>query len=154
MKCYAKSPFKILIFILVLQIVTISLSLSQVNILLAFQLIIVTFTFLCLFISFQVQIKDHSIDYQILFLKWTIYGNNIKPDQIRIIQFVRVGWTTKNATIKRRKGLPIRFIAFQPHRLYQELEQFAIAKQIPFIKSNDYQTLERKSLRENHSGLN
>ncbi|WP_058308078.1 hypothetical protein [Gracilibacillus massiliensis] len=154
MKYYAVSQSKIIISILILQMVTISISLSQVDLLLAFQLITLTFTFLCLFISFQVQITDHYINYQILFLKRRIYGKEIKPDQIQSIQFVRVGWTTKNASIKRRKGLPIRLIAFKPHRLYQELEQFAIAHQIPFTKSKDYQTLERKNLREHHSGLN
>ncbi|MCM3666822.1 hypothetical protein M3204_20690 [Mesobacillus subterraneus] len=103
-------------------------------------------TFVALMIilhQLQLTITSDQLEYKIKLFKFTIYYKILTPDKIKKIKFGRIGWTTKNAVVKVKRGLNFGVAYFYSEQLIRELEEFALANHIEIQKTRDYHLLER-----------
>ena len=108
-----------------------------------FHIISLLFILSSFFISYQFEIKDDYLIYQILFLNKAFYKRVIKPEQITKITFARYGWATKGAIIKIQNQLSVRIYRLEPKNVFFDLNEFATRNSIPTVKTKDYLILER-----------
>ena len=67
----------------------------------------------------------------------------LTSEKIKKIKFGRIGWTTKNAVVKVRRGFNFGVAHFFSEQLIEELEEFALANNIEIQKTKDYLLLEK-----------
>ncbi|MBT2640779.1 hypothetical protein J7I80_00895 [Bacillus sp. ISL-41] len=91
----------------------------------------------------QLTITPDYLEYKIKFFKFTIYRKLLTPDNIKKIKFGRIGWSTKNAVVKVRRGCNFSVGYFHSEQLINELEEFALANNIEIQKTRDYLLLEK-----------
>ncbi|MBS8266808.1 hypothetical protein DYI25_20490 [Mesobacillus boroniphilus] len=91
----------------------------------------------------QLTITSDQLDYKIKFFKLTLYRKILTPEKIKKIKFGRIGWTTKNAVVKVRRGFNFNVAHFYSEQLIRELEEFALANKIEIQKTKDYLLLEK-----------
>jgi hypothetical protein len=104
----------------------------------------ITFVALMIIIhQLQLTITSDQLEYKIKLFKFTIYHKILTPDKIKKIKFGRIGWTTKNAVVKVKRGFNFGVAYFYSEQLIRELEEFALANHIEIQKTRDYQLLER-----------
>ena len=106
----------------------------------------VPFTFVVLVIilhQVQLTITSDQLEYKIKLFKFTIYRKLLTPEKIKKIKFGRIGWTTKNAVVKVRRGFNFGVAHFYSEQLIGELEEFALANNIEIQKTKDYLLLEK-----------
>jgi hypothetical protein len=91
----------------------------------------------------QLTITPGHLEYKIKLFKFTIYRKLLTPDNIKKIKFGRIGWSTKNAVVKVRRGFNFSIAYFHSEQLINELEEFALATNIAIQKTRDYLLLEK-----------
>lgn len=91
----------------------------------------------------QLTITSNQLEYKIKLFKFTIYHKVLKPENITQVKFGRIGWATKNAVVKVRRGFNFGVAHFYSEQLIDELEEFALANNIEVKKTRDYQLLEK-----------
>ncbi|MFT9601105.1 hypothetical protein [Mesobacillus sp.] len=106
----------------------------------------IPFTFVVLVIilhQVQLTITSDQLEYKIKLFKFTIYRKLLTPEKIKKIKFGRIGWATKNAVVKVRRGFNFGVAHFYSEQLILELEEFALANNIEIQKTKDYLLLEK-----------
>jgi hypothetical protein len=91
----------------------------------------------------QLTITSDYLEYKIKIFKFTIYRKLLTPDKIKKIKFGRIGWSTKNAVVKVRRGFNFSVAQFYSTQLIAELEEFALENNIEVQKTKDYLLLEK-----------
>ena len=91
----------------------------------------------------QFTIKSDHLEYKVKLFKFTLYRMVLTPDKIKKIKFGRIGWSTKNAVVKVRRGFNFSAAYFNSEQLISELEEFALANHIEIQKTRDYLLLEK-----------
>lgn len=94
------------------------------------------------FVTYQVVINKHTIRYTIKLFGLKIYNKKIIHSDVAKITFKRIGWNSKLAVIKVRKGLSIRVTYFKPNDVYKNLIVFCAENEIPFKKTKDFKIIE------------
>ncbi len=94
-----------------------------------------------IFIEHQIQVEKEKINYQVLLFSKPIYNKTMVNTEIQKIIFKRVGWVTKAAIIKTKKGLNVRIVDFNPKQIYFELISYAEENKIAVYKKKDFNTL-------------
>ncbi|MER2009649.1 hypothetical protein MKY07_08650 [Solibacillus sp. FSL W7-1472] len=94
------------------------------------------------FVTYQVVINKHTIRYTIKLFGLKIYNKKIIHSDVAKITFKRIGWNSKLAVIKVRKGLSIRVTYFKPNDVYKNLIVFCVENEIPFKKTKDFKMIE------------
>ncbi|MBD8034880.1 hypothetical protein [Solibacillus merdavium] len=94
------------------------------------------------FVTYQVVINKHTIRYTIKLFGLKIYNKKIIHTDVEKITFKRIGWNSKLAFIKVRKGLSIRIGYFKPNDVYKDLIVFCEENEIPYKKTKDYKIIE------------
>lgn len=138
----AKTQQTVLLFFLILAITSIFATRNHPStyyILIPYTLMILAF----IFMVFQLTIKKDSLKFKILLFTITIYKKEVNVKQIERVKLKRVGWATKCAIVKNRRGFNFRIINFFPREVYNDLVIFAEAYDIPLSKTKDYLILER-----------
>ena len=95
------------------------------------------------FVTYQVVINKHTIRYTIKLFGLKIYNKEIIHKEVAKITFKRIGWNSKLAVIKVRKGLSIRVGYFKPTDVYKGLIVFCEKNEIQYEKTKDYKTIEK-----------
>ncbi|WLR54136.1 hypothetical protein LC048_16945 [Mesobacillus subterraneus] len=88
-------------------------------------------------------IHPEHLEYRMTIFKFTIYRIVLNQNNIKKIQFGRIGWSTKNAVIKVKGSLSISMPQSNKEEFVLELEQFAINHGIKVQKTKDYKLLEK-----------
>ncbi|WP_079505678.1 hypothetical protein [Mesobacillus jeotgali] len=104
------------------------------------------FTFAALVIilhEVQLTIASNQLEYKIKLFKVTVYRKILTPEKIKKIKFGRIGWATKNAVVKVRRGFNFGVAYFYSEQLISELEAFALANNVEIQKTKDYLLLEK-----------
>ncbi|ESU32319.1 hypothetical protein G3A_11940 [Bacillus sp. 17376] len=91
----------------------------------------------------QLTITPDLLEYKIKFFKFIIYRKLLTLDKIKKLKFGRIGWSTKNAVVKVRRGINFSVAHFNSEQLIAELEEFALANNIEIQKTKDYLLLEK-----------
>lgn len=91
----------------------------------------------------QLTITSNHLEYKIKLFKYPIYRKLLTPDNIKKIKFGRIGWSTKNAVVKVRRGFNFGVAQFYSEKLIGELEEFALTHNIEIQKTRDYLLLEK-----------
>lgn len=91
----------------------------------------------------QLTIASDHLEYKIKLFKFTIYRKLLTPDHIKKIKFGRIGWSTKNAVVKVKRGFNFSAAYFYSDQLINELEEFAHSNHIEIQKTRDYLLLEK-----------
>jgi hypothetical protein len=113
------------------------------NWLLYIHILLAVVILLSIFIQFKFKIDESHLTYQIMFLSMSIYKKVLNPEQINEIKFKRVGWSTKGASIRVKKGFNIRILHFYPNNVFLDLIHFANINGISISKTKDYLILEK-----------
>lgn len=95
------------------------------------------------FVTYQVVINKHTIRYTIKLFGLKIYNKKIIHTDVIKITFKRMGWNSKLAIIKVRKGLSIRVGYFKPNDVYKDLIVFCEENEIQYEKTKDYKIIEK-----------
>lgn len=95
------------------------------------------------FVTYQVVINKHTIRYTIKLFGLKIYNKKIVHTDVANIIFKRIGWNSKLAIIKVRKGLSIRVAYFKPNHVYEDLIVFCERSAIQYEKTKDYKIIEK-----------
>ena len=95
------------------------------------------------FVTYQVVINKHTIRYTIKLFGLKIYNKEIVHTDVAKIIFKRIGWNSKLAVIKVRKGLSIRVAYFKPDDVYKDLIVFCEENAIQYEKTKDYKIIEK-----------
>ena len=92
----------------------------------------------------SVTIEDSKLIYNAHLFRLHIIHIELPTSDIRSIEFHLAGWFGRNAKVKGKyKRFHYHFINFKPLEFYNELEQFAIRNNIPYIKTKEYTTIEK-----------
>ena len=91
----------------------------------------------------QLTITSDQLEYKLKLFKFTIYRRVLTPEKIKKIKFGRIGWSTKNAVVKVRRGFNFGVAHFYSEQLIRELEEFAMVNHIEIQKTRDYLLLEK-----------
>ncbi|RXJ00227.1 hypothetical protein DS745_11885 [Anaerobacillus alkaliphilus] len=119
----ATPPRIVLVILLLLQIFSFNLSTNLP--LRVFQIALMLFIFCALLIKYQFEIHNERLIYQILIFSKPIFKRELVPNDIIEITFKHVGWGTKAAFVKVKKGVNWRIIGFVPDHVYSELANYA-----------------------------
>lgn len=95
------------------------------------------------FISYHVRIDMGLIHLEMRYFRWTVYRRIIQPEDIEQIRFNRYDWKKKGAVLRMKKGRKLRLVHFEPLGLMEKLESFADLYHVDYLKSKDYQLIER-----------
>ncbi|WHX41644.1 hypothetical protein QNH36_05675 [Mesobacillus sp. AQ2] len=94
-------------------------------------------------LRFHLTLSSHQIEYKITIANIMIYKKILTSEKIKKVKFGRIGWTTKNAVVKVRRGFNIGVAYFYSGQLIAELEDFALANHIEIQKTRDFLLLEK-----------
>lgn len=108
-----------------------------------FQFLIPVALVLIILLRFHLTLSSHQIEYKITISNIMIYKKILTSENIKKVKFGRIGWTTKNAVIKVRRGFNIGVAYFYSDQLIAELEDFALANHIEIQKTRDFLLLEK-----------
>ncbi|WP_188653704.1 hypothetical protein [Pontibacillus salipaludis] len=136
-------PLLLLLFLMVSSVLSSSFRNSLSVEFLVFGILFCIFTFFTLFIHYECTIDSNYVSYRVLFFSWPLYKRTLSPNEIKQIKFKRVGWNTKGAIIKTKKGPQVRITHFTPEDVYTDLTNFAAAHNLSVYKTNDYLILDR-----------
>lgn len=136
-------PLLLLLFLMVSSVLSSSFLNSLSIEFLVFSILLCICTFFSLFIHYECTIDSNHVSYKVLLFYWPLYKRVVSPDEMNQIKFKRVGWNTKGAIIKTKKGLPIRITHFTPEDVYTDLTNFAAEHNLSVYKTNDYLILDR-----------
>ncbi|MFC4355051.1 hypothetical protein ACFO0S_08335 [Chryseomicrobium palamuruense] len=114
--------------------------------LLVLQLVVIAFLLMALLITFDLKIKENYLQYQMKFVKWTIYQKEIVPHEIRQITFSRMGWLKMGATIRVTTGWTVRIHDFSPDTVMVDLVEFVAKHAIDTGKTKDFLMLQSRAL--------
>ena len=110
---------------------------------LIFQIAATVFSFLSFFLRYRLEINDEVITWQSRIFSIPLYKRVIVTERITKIKCKRVGWATKSAVIKVRRGMNIPLVKFKPNGIYSDLIDFANKHSIEVSKTKDYMILEK-----------
>lgn len=92
----------------------------------------------------SVTIEESKLIYDAHLFRLHIIHIELPTSDIRLIEFHLAGWFGRNAKVKGKYArFHYHFINFKPLEFYNELEQFAIRNNIPYIKTKEYTTIEK-----------
>jgi len=108
-----------------------------------FQILIPIALVSIIYLRFHLSFTSRQIEYKITILNITIYRKIHTSENIKKIKFGRIGWSTKNAVVKVRRGFNFGVAQFYSEKLIGELEEFALTHNIEIQKTRDYLLLEK-----------
>lgn len=89
------------------------------------------------FIQFELRIGQSSLTYTMRMFHLPIYQQIINPNEIRQINFKRMGWT-KGVQIKRKNNSNLRLHRFFSNEIFSDLHKFAGSWNLPVTKKKDF----------------
>lgn len=101
------------------------------------------FFIIIMFMHYKITISENAITYSILIFKKSLYTKHVTSDSIKRIVFKRANWATKFAHIKTINGFNIRLLAFKPDRIYDDLIDFCTRNQVEYVKTKDFELVDR-----------
>ncbi|MYL48364.1 hypothetical protein GLV98_02670 [Halobacillus litoralis] len=95
---------------------------------------------LILGLSYQLKV-DQTIHFHVCFFQFKVIEKSVPPADIHTIVFRDAGWGTPSASIKMKKGFPIRVVNFDSVEVLADFEDFAERYQIRREERKYYRTV-------------
>ncbi|QFF99307.1 hypothetical protein PB01_10985 [Psychrobacillus glaciei] len=89
-------------------------------------------------IKYQFVINDSSLSFVVSLFGLNISKRRVNKENIKLIEFKRIGWHQKSVFIRLKKGLKWKIFRFQPDNFDEYMENFATANSINMKRHNNY----------------
>lgn len=89
-------------------------------------------------IKYQFVINDNSLSFVVSLFGLNISKRRVNKENIKLIEFKRIGWDQKSVFIRLKKGFTREIFRFQPDNFDEYMESFATANSIKMKRHKNY----------------
>ncbi|MEK4521323.1 hypothetical protein NSQ95_12905 [Psychrobacillus sp. FSL W7-1457] len=89
-------------------------------------------------IKYQFVINNHNLSFIVSLFGLDISKRKVNKENIKLIEFKRIGWHQKSVFIRLKKGFTWKVFRFQPDNFDEYLESFATTNSIKINRHKNY----------------